>query len=157
MTYEDTVNQDTNGNDDNSSGEGQHQYSDTEKQLYARLKKEEALRKDLEAKIATKDGDNGQRTNISDNEWRERMEIRLEYGIKDDTELDFIMKNGGKEAFNNELVKIAIDKRKEDAVANEKVAMNVSSKSAIERKYSPQEFQAMSADEMEAVLTGRKR
>lgn len=144
-----------NGNDGEPSGDEQHQYSDTEKQLYARLKKEEALRKELEAKIG-KDN-SGKQINSSDIEWRERMEIKLEHGIKDDTELDFIMKNGGKEAFNNPLVKIAIDRKREESVAEEKVAMNVSSKSAIERKYSPQELQAMSADEMEAVLTGRKR
>lgn len=157
MTDTTKVNQDTNGNGGEPLENGQSQYTETEKQLYARLKKEEAKVKDLEAKIGTKEPGTGQQAQSSDNEWRERMEIRLEHGIKDETELDFIMKNGGKSAFDNELVKSAIAKRREDAEAQEKVVVGTSAKSAIERNYSPEQLQAMSADEMEAILTGRKR
>lgn len=140
-----------NNNDVDTSGEGR-QYSETEKATYARFKKEEAKSKALEAELAKAKG----QQNIPDNEWRERMEL-IARGYKDDSELDFIMKNGGKSALNDEFVKMAIDKRREENSAKEKVAMNVSSKSSIERKYSNDELRSMSASDMEAILEGRKR
>lgn len=156
MNEEIQDNQVTNGNDDNSSGESQHQYSDTEKQLYARLKKEEALRKELEAKLGDKAPTISQQTTVkNDDERFERLELKTEGYTSE--EINFILKNGGRTALEDPYVKMAIDKGREERKATESVAMNVSSKSAIERKYSPAELASMSADDMEAVLTGRKR
>lgn len=156
MENETTVNQDINGNDANAFGEGKPQYSETETQLYARLKKEEAEKKSLKAELdALKGNKESQLTNMPDNEWRERMEL-IARGFNDDADLDFIMKMGGKKALEDSYVKMALDKKQEEKKATESVSMNVSSKSAIERKYSPQEIQAMSASDMEKVLSGQK-
>lgn len=157
MNEEIQDNQVINGNDDNSSGESQHQYSDTEKQLYARLKKEEALRKELEAKVnGDKAPTNGQQTTVkNDDERFERLELKTEGYTSD--EINFILKNGGRQALEDPYVKMAIDTAREERKTAESIAMNVSSKSAIERKYSQAELASMSADDMEAVLTGRKR
>lgn len=155
MENETTVNQDTNGNDANAFGESKPQYSETETQLYNRLKKEEEKVKSLEAKLGEKAPTQGQPTNIPDNEWRERMEL-IARGYNDESDLDFIMKMGGKKALADQYVKMALDKKQEEKKATESVSMNVSSKSAIERKYSPQEIQSMSASDMEKVLSGQK-
>jgi len=155
MQDDTTVIQDTNGNDGNPSGDGQPQYSETEKQLYARLKKEEARVKELEGKLGDKAPTIAQPTNTNDIAWRESIELKTD-GYSSE-EISFIQKNGGKEALNDPFVKSAIERSREDRKVTESVAMNVSSKSAIERKYSPADLQAMSADDMEAVLSGRKR
>lgn len=156
MQDDTTVIQDLNGNDGNPSGDGQPQYSETEKQLYARLKKEEAEKKALKAEVdALKGIERGQPTNTNDIAWRESIELKTD-GYSSE-EIAFIQKNGGKEALEDPFVKSAIERSREERKVTESVAMNVSSKSAIERKYSPADLQAMSADDMEAVLSGRKR
>jgi len=156
MIENENDNQVLNGNDGNPSEEGKPQYTETEKQLYARLKKEEARVKELEAKVnGDKAPSNSQQPNTNDIAWRESIELKTDGYTSD--EIAFIQKNGGKEALNDPFVKSAIEKNREERKIAESVAMNVSSKSAIERKYSPAELQAMSADDMEAVLTGRKR
>lgn len=155
MENDTTVNQDINGNDVNTSGEGRPQYSETETQLYNRLKKEEEKVKSLEAKLGEKEPTQSQPTNIPDNEWRERMEL-IARGYNDESDLDFIMKMGGKKALADQYVKMALDKKQEEKKATDTVSMNVSSKSAIERKYSTQEIQSMSASDMEKVLSGQK-
>ena len=149
------VNQDLNGNDGNPSGDSQPQYSETEKQLYARLKKEEARVKELEGKLGEKAPTFTQPTNTNDTAWRESIELKTD-GYSSE-EISFILKNGGREALNDPFVKSAIERSREERKVTDSVAMNVSSKSAIERKYSPADLQAMSADDMEAVLSGRKR
>lgn len=155
MENENEVIQDINGNDVNTSGDSKPQYSETEKQLYTRLKKEEARVKELEAKLGDKAPTFSQPTNTTDDERFERLELKTEGYTSD--EISFILKNGGRNALEDPYVKMAIDKSREDRRATESVAMNVSSKSAIERKYSQAELANMSSDEMEAVLTGRKR
>lgn len=155
MENENEVNQDINGDDVSTSGDSKPQYSETEKQLYTRLKKEEARVKELEAKLGDKAPTFSQQTNTNDDERFERLELKTEGYTSD--EISFIQKNGGRTALEDPYVKMAIDKSREDRRTTESVAMNVSSKSAIERKYSSAEMQSWSSDEMEAVLSGRKR
>jgi len=157
MEIENNDNQVLNGNDVDTSVDSQPQYSETEKQLYARLKKEEAEKKALKAEVdALKGVERGQPTKVNtDDERFERLELKTE-GYTND-EINFILKNGGRQALEDPYVKMAIDKAREDRRNNDAIATNVSSKSAIERKYSQSDLAAMSADEMEAVLTGRKR
>jgi len=157
MEIENNDNQVLNGNDVDTSVDSQPQYSETEKQLYARLKKEEAEKKALKAEVdALKGVERGQPTKVNtDDERFERLELKTE-GYTND-EINFIQKNGGRQALEDPYVKMAIDKAREDRRNSEAIATNVSSKSAIERKYSQNDLAAMSADEMEAVLTGRKR
>ena len=155
MENENLDNQVLNGDDVNTSGDSKPQYSETEKQLYTRLKKEEARVKELEAKLGDKAPTFGQPTNTTDDERFERLELKTEGYTSD--EINFILKNGGRTSLEDPYVKMAIDKAREDRKVTESVAMNVSSKSAIERKYSQADLANMSADEMEAVLTGRKR
>lgn len=155
MENENEVNQDINGDDVNTSGDSKPQYSETEKQLYTRLKKEEARVKELEAKLGDKAPTFSQQTNTTDDERFERLELRQE-GYTNE-QISFILKNGGRQALEDPYVKMAIERDREEKRATESVAMNVSSKSAIERKYSQAELANMSSDEMEAVLTGRKR
>lgn len=155
MQEDTTVNQDTNGNNGNPSGEGRPQYTETETQLYNRLKKEEEKVRSLEAKLGEKAPTQSQPTNTPDSEWRERMEL-IARGYKEESDLDFIMKMGGKKALEDEYVKMALDRKQEDKRATDTVAMNVSSKSAIERKYSTDEIRSMSASDMEKVLSGQK-
>jgi len=155
MNENENDNQVLNGDDVNTSGEGKPQYTETEKQLYARLKKEEARVKELEGKLGDKAPTIAQPTNTNETAWRESIELKTD-GYSSE-EIAFIQKNGGKEALNDPFVKSAIERSREERKVTESVAMNVSSKSAIERKYSPADLQAMSADDMEAVLSGRKR
>jgi len=144
--------EDINLNDGNPSGEGQNkQYTDLERQLYARAKKAEDKLKELEPNGKGNDDRSG-----LDEAWKERLEL-IARGYKDDAELDFIMKNGGKKALEDEFVKGAIAKKREEAEALEKVAINTSSKSTIEKTYTPEQISAMSAKELEDVLMGRKK
>lgn len=155
MDETNTGNQAINGNDANASGATQPQYTDTEKQLYTRLKKEETLRKELEAKLNTQNGQSSQQTNVSDMEWRERMEIKLTHGIKDDSQLDFIMKNGGKTAIETDpYVRGALQKAREDAEIAEKVSFNTSPKASIEQRFTSSQIASMSVEEMEKALNG---
>lgn len=155
MQEEFNDNQVSNGDDVITSGDSKPQYTETEKQLYARLKKEEARVKELEGKLGEKAPTFTQPTNTNDTAWRESIELKTD-GYSSD-EISFILKNGGRGALNDPFVKSAIERSREERKVTESVAMNVSSKSAIERKYSPADLQAMSADDMEAVLSGRKR
>ncbi len=149
-----TVNQDTNGSDANTQTPASDNsgYTERERQSYERMKKEreraDALERELNALKTS--------SNPSDNEWKERMEIKLEHGIKDDETLNFVMKNGGVKALDNPLVKAAIQRKKEDNEAQEAVAFNTSPKSPIERRFSQEEIQSMSVADMEAALRGKK-
>lgn len=152
-----TDNQVINGNDADASGATQPQYTETERQLYTRLKKEEATVKELKARLGEKASQDSQPTSVSDSDWRERMEIRLTHGINEESELDFIMRNGGRKAIENDpYVKGAIQKRKEEADAADKVAFNTSPKSPVEKRYSQTEIQSMSVTELEAAINGGK-
>jgi hypothetical protein len=149
-----TVNQDTNGSDANTQtpASDTQGYSEREKQYYARMKKEEQKAAALEQELAKYKA----QPVLSDIEWKERVELASIHGIKDEEELSFVMQNGGKKALDNPMVKAALDKRREQAEAESKVAFSNSAKSSVEKRYSPHEVQTMTADQYEAALAGRK-
>lgn len=159
MKDENNGNQPTNGNGGEPSGEGQ--YTESEKQLYARLQKEKDKVKELESQLQNKGGaptgePNGNGTGGSDDTWKERLEL-IARGYKDDSELDFIMRNGGKKALEDPLVQGALLRQKEQKEAEDKVTFGTSSKSDVERNYTPEQIKNMSAKEYEDVLMGRKK
>lgn len=127
-------------------------YSERERQSYERMKKERERADALERELTSLKG----QPSLSDNEWKERMEIKVSHGIKDDKTLDFIMKNGGLKALDDDLVKAAIQRRKEDNEAQEAVAFNTSPKSPIERRFSQDEIHSMSVADMESALRNKK-
>jgi len=151
-----TGNQAINGTEADSSNNASVEttgYTDREKQYYARMKKEEQENVTLKQKLAQYENTpSGQ----LDKEWKERMEIKLDHGIKDEETLNFVMKNGGVKGLEDPLVKAAIQRRREDAEAQESVAFNTSPKSPIEKRFSQDEIQSMSVEELEAAIRGNK-
>lgn len=154
MDENQTVIQDTNGSeaDTQTQASGNTGYSERERQSYERMKKERERADALERELNTLKS----QTPLSDMEWKERMEIKVSHGIKDDKTLDFVMKNGGLKALEDDLVKAAIQRRQEDNEAQAAVAFNTSAKSPIEKRYSQEEIQSMSADDLAAAIRGKK-
>ena len=112
------------------------------KQLFARLKKtEEEVQK---TKLKS------DKPESSDDGWKERMELRVE-GY-DDKEVDFLMRNGGKKAKEDSLVKTAISAMREQKKAENAAVDDSSTKSDIERKYTLEQLKAMPTAEMEKIL-----
>ena len=79
-----------------------------------------------------------------------RLELKTE-GLSDDS-INFLMKVGGREALKDPHVKAAIDSIQEQKRAENAVIQTETSKSEAERKFSPQEINAMSAEELYKVL-----
>lgn len=117
------------------------------KQLYARLKKEtEAKTKEpLKPQVSEPE------TKHDDSYWKETMELRLSgYTEK---EAEYLMKNGGKKALEDEYVLAAINVKREQAKAEAASVDTASSdKSDIEKKYTPEQLSAMSVEELEKIL-----
>ncbi|MFA5185368.1 MAG: hypothetical protein WC551_02685 [Patescibacteria group bacterium] len=112
------------------------------KQLFARLKKtEEEVQK---TKLKS------DKPESSDDGWKEMMELRVE-GY-DDKEVEFLMRNGGKKAKEDALVKTAINAMREQKKAENAAVDDSSSKSDIERKYTLEQLREMPTAEMEKIL-----
>lgn len=79
-----------------------------------------------------------------------RLEMKID-GYSDEA-IDFALANGGKESLNNPYVKAAIDAIQEQKRAEQATISGEGSKSDIERKFSPEEIDAMSAEEMYKIL-----
>jgi len=88
-------------------------------------------------------------TPISDDKYV-RLELKID-GYSDDA-IDFLMKNGGKQGLSNEYVKTAVESIQEQNRAERALTSNETTKSDIERKFSPEEINAMSVDELEKAL-----
>jgi hypothetical protein len=160
-TTENKSQEDINLNAGEPAVEGQQpskkEYTPLEKQLYARLKKAETRLGELghiEDEIAPAAGPSSQGSDSS--QWQERMEL-IARGYTDESELDFIMGNGGKKALENPFVKDALQVRRDQRSAEATVTMNNDAKSFVERTYTQAEIAKMSADEYAAVLAGKKR
>lgn len=80
----------------------------------------------------------------------DRLELRQD-GYSDEA-IDFISKVGGKEALKDEHVKAAVASIQQQRMAEQAVVASETSKSEIERKYSPEEISAMSPEELYKVL-----
>jgi len=107
------------------------------KQLYARINK-------------TSPAKPLQTTANADTAWRERLELKVE-GYKDD-EIDFIQKNGGRKALENPIVKTAIDSIRTQRTAENAVVDTDTTKSDVERKYTPDQLRDMPVSELEKLL-----
>lgn len=127
---------------------------ETNKRLYERAKKAEAEAKAYKARIPqeniTPKGDNPKTYGIED----EVLDLRLD-GFKKD-EVEFIMKNGGRKALEDQtsFVSIALNTKREQRKAEEaasKTNDNVGL-TEVERKYTPEQLKSMSAEELEEIL-----
>jgi len=81
-----------------------------------------------------------------------RLKLQVEHGIKDPEAIDFIMKNGGEKALDNQYIKKTIETMQEQKRAEEAVVSEDSSKSEFEKKYTPDELRNMSAEDLEKIL-----
>lgn len=79
-----------------------------------------------------------------------RLELKTE-GYTEDS-ISFLEKVGGREALKDPHVKAAIDSIQEQKKAEAAVTANETSKSDIERKFSQEEMNAMSAEELYKIL-----
>lgn len=118
------------------------------KQLFARLKKAET---EAKTKEPLKPQVSEPETKHDDSYWKETMELRLSgYTEK---EAEYLMKNGGKKALEDEYVLAAINVKREQTKAEAASVDTASSnKSDIERKYTPEQLSAMSVEELEKIL-----
>lgn len=100
-----------------------------------------------------KDADKPKINNRSDDSWKARMELKVEGYSEEET--DFIIKNGGKKALDNQYITSAIETMRERKKA-EAAMVDVSSKSESEKRYSPEEFSKLSTEEQLKVLQSIK-
>lgn len=116
------------------------------KQLFARLKKVEQEKKS----DTLKSNPPASETHEHDY-WKEEMELRISgYTEK---EAQYLMKNGGKKALEDEFVMAAINaKREEQKATNAAVDTGSSAKSDVEKKYTQDQLSAMSVEELEKIL-----
>lgn len=129
---------------------------ETNKKLFARAKKAEQELKNLKNKVTETVSDkkeekeetkeNINNINSVSSEKIERLELKID-GYSD-SEVDFIMKNGGKTAAKDELVQAAIESTRKQKEAEQAADIQESTKSAIEKKFTPKEIENMSADEL---------
>lgn len=119
------------------------------KQLFARLKKAEQDKK-TESTEVLKSNTPSTETHDTDY-WKEMMELRISgYSEK---EAQYLMKNGGKKAVEDEFVMAAINaKREEQKATNAAVDTGSSAKSDVEKKYTQEQLSAMSVEELEKIL-----
>jgi len=84
-----------------------------------------------------------------------RLELKTE-GYSEDA-IAFIQKNGGRDALNDPYVTAAVKAIQEQKSAEQAIVANETTKSDIERKFTPEEINAMSPEEMYKVLPKAKK
>lgn len=111
--------------------------------LYARLKKDQS--KPLEkAQTQTQSPELSQELT--------RMKLKVDYDIKDNDAIDFIMKNGGEEALKNPYVKASVDAMLQQKRSEAAQIAEDSQKSDFERKVTLDQLRGMSVEELEKTL-----
>lgn len=133
-------------NDSNESGTS-NQFTDRERQLYARLQREKQAKKELEDEVEelrNSNTDSGSRQ-ASNPVFEERLEL-IAKGYED-SEIDFIQKNGGKKALKDPMVMAALKARKDKIEAESNAINNVSSKSGVRTQYTEAQIAKMSSQE----------
>lgn len=90
----------------------------------------------------------------SEDKWKTKMELKVE-GYDDDA-VDFILKNGGKKALENPYVTAAIAEMKVKKAAETAAISQDSSKSQIEKRFTPGEFAKLSHDEQLKAMSDLK-
>lgn len=123
------------------------------RQILARAKKAEEENKLLKAKPHIKEETPTKESNIEDQVWTIAEMIREGYTRED---VDFIMKNGGREALKNESSYVAValrskmeQRRAEQASSQTSVSTGGSE---VERKYTTEQLKNMSRAELEKIL-----
>lgn len=125
------------------------------KQLYARLKKEEEDAKAYR-EMKRKEGDAENTSHTENNQASssnvdvERLTLKVD-GYSDD-EIAEIMKLGGMQSLSNPLVKKAVQAMREEREAENAQVTDGGAKSDFTRKYSPQDLRKMSTEELEKIL-----
>lgn len=100
--------------------------------LYARIKKAEPLK-----------------TNSNSDERFERLELKTD-GYKDD-EIDFLMRNGGKQALKDKLVLSAIEAQR-NKIKSQNATPSGTGKSAVYQKFTESDLKNMPLDELEKII-----
>lgn len=114
-----------------------------------RIKREKTrLEKKLSKKEETPEIINNNQ--VHDNDRLERLELKLD-GYAD-AEIDQIMQHGGKAFLETDLGKKAAEIIREQRLAEEATRIKTSSKSDFEEKYSKQELEDMSTEELAKIL-----
>jgi len=91
------------------------------------------------------------KTRSTDDSWKARMELKVE-GY-DDEAIDFILKNGGKKALENQYVVQAVEAIKTKKIAEAATLGEQGQKSGIEKRFSQQEFAKLSSEEQLKALS----
>lgn len=144
------------GSDDNPSLEDFYKLREekemlekTNKKLYARITN---LKSSGEKETSSRDTYKPEA--LPEQSWQEKIELKVE-GYNND-EIDFIMKNGGREALKNDYVQRAIEAKREQLKAEQALVSEDTSKSDIEKKYTQDQLSKMSADDLENLIkTGK--
>jgi hypothetical protein len=118
------------------------------KQVLARAKAAEAKAKEKPVVIEEKKETYG--ANFDD-----ALELRFQGYSKD--AVDFILKNGGLKSLDNPYVKSAVQAMKEQEKAEKSVPSDTSNKSDVEKKYTNEQLQNMSAAELLKILPKSNR
>jgi len=124
-------------------------FAEKNKQLFERAKKAEDELKALKAQGDPQKQEQSLPTNDSSNDRIQRLELKVD-GYTD-REVDFILKNGGRDALKDELVQAAItsmrDKRK-----SEEASQSIGTKSPIYKRHTLDELKAMPTAELEKII-----
>jgi len=126
---------------------------ETIRQVLARAKAAEAKAKETKpvqesTKVETKEIKNNEGANFDD-----MLELRLQGHTKE--AVDFIMKNGGIKSLDNPYVKKAVEAISEQSKAESSIKTVDSNKSEIEQKYTTEQINNMSAEELYKILPKR--
>lgn len=129
------------------------EYTDREKQLYQRLKKEQARVRELENAKVDEDDESDSNTGGPQRKDLERIEL-IALGYKDKSELEFIMRNGGIDALEDPIVAKTLKTLKQERQAADKASVGVSSKSGVSKQYTAQQISKMTSEEYAAKVIG---
>jgi len=133
--------------------ESQEDESDNDSPNFQELYEQERLKnKKLKRKLFTKEKEPEEKsklTNRPDALWQLKMELKVD-GYNDE-EASFIIKNGGKKALESQYIVSAIEAMREKRSA-ESAMIDSSTKSESEKRFSPEEFSKLSAEEQLKVL-----
>lgn len=91
----------------------------------------------------------------SDEKWKQRMELKVE-GY-DDEAIDFLLKNGGKKALENQYIVAAVDAMKTKKAAEAAILGGEGQKSSVEKRFTPGEFSRLSSEEQLKALSELNR
>lgn len=128
--------------------------TDFAKQAIARAKKAEAELKEYKDKPVEKIQENKNTPSENKLTLEDRVELRLQGYSKED--IDFIERNGGMKALENNLVKSALKISMEQRKAEQAIPGEDSAKSDIEKQYTKEQLENMPFAELDKILKSGK-